>query len=130
MVSPVPIVVANMSDAGQIRAFHQAMLGIQRRIFNEIPLLGYTNGAFGMEIRKFGGLETAKMCLHSEELGAGFVALYRVNRLDLTLEALIHDNPEWHALFSEEELAICTVRLRKYGYSKIVDDDLSKQRAG
>jgi hypothetical protein len=84
------------------------------------PLLGYTAATFGMEIREFGGLETAKRCIHSEKLGAGFLALRAVNRLDLTLEALIHDNPEWHELFSEEELAICAARLRQHGYHKIV----------
>lgn len=46
-----------------------------------------------MEIREYGGLDTAKKCLHGEELGAGFLALYGVNRLDLSLEALRHDNP-------------------------------------
>lgn len=58
----------------------------------------------------------------SEELGAGFMPLYGVNRLDLTLEALIHDNPKWHALFSEEELAICAARPGRYGYHKMVGD--------
>ena len=111
-----------MSDADQIRAFHEAMLGLCRRTFAEVPLLGYTAGTFGMEIREDGGLETAKKCLHSEKLGAGFVALSAVNRLDLTLEALIYDNPKWHALFSQEELAICAARLGRYGYHKIVGD--------
>ncbi len=98
------------------------MLDIWRRTLAEVPLLGYTAGTLGMEIREYGGLETAKKCLHSEELGAGFMALSAVNRLDLTLEALIHDNPKWHALFSEEELAICAARLGRYGYHKIVGD--------
>jgi hypothetical protein len=111
-----------MSDAGQIRAFHAAMLDIFWRTLNEVPLLGYTAGTFGQEIRQFGGLEAAKRCIHSEQLGAGFVALSQIRRLDLTLEALIHDNPKWHALFSEEELAICAERLRKHAYHKILRD--------
>ena len=111
MIGTVPQLVARMSDADQIGAFHEAMLAICRRTFAEVPLLGYTAGPLGAEIREYGGLETAKKCLHSEKLGAGFVALYAVNRLDLTLEALIYDNPTWHALFSEDELAICAARV-------------------
>ena len=105
-----------MTDAAKTRAFHDAMLDIYQRMLRESPLLGYTAGTFGLEIREFGGLEAAKRCLHSEQLGAGFIALYRIERLDLTLEALIQDNPGWHELFSEEELAICAARLEKHGY--------------
>jgi hypothetical protein len=38
----------------------------------------------------------------------GYTALWERGRLDLTVEALIHDNPQWHPLFTPEELAICT----------------------
>jgi len=37
-------------------------------------------------------------------------------RLDLTVEALIHDNPQWHPLVTPEELDICTERLTQYEY--------------
>ena len=119
----------NMSDADVVRAFHEAMLGICWRTSAEVPLLVYTAVTFEVEIREYGGLETAKKCLHSKELGAGFLALCAVNRLHLTLEALIHDNPKWHALFSEEELAICAARLGRYGYHKIVGDEQEPGRS-
>jgi len=32
------------------------------------------------------------------------------------MEATIHDNPKWHPLFREQELEICTTRLKNYGY--------------
>ena len=37
-------------------------------------------------------------------------------RLDLTVEALIYDNTEWHPLFTEEELEIVRKRLIEYEY--------------
>jgi len=46
----------------------------------------------------------------------GYTALWERGRLDLTVEALIHDNPQWHSLFTPEELAICTERLTQYEY--------------
>jgi hypothetical protein len=103
------------------REFHKAMMDIYYRASAESPLLGFTASFFGAEIMEYGGLETARRCIHSDAVGAGFIALYKVNRLDLTLEALIHDNPKWHSLFSEEELAICTTRLKAYHYDRIVE---------
>jgi len=38
-------------------------------------------------------------------------------RLDLTVEAVIHDNQKWHRLFTQEDLAICARRLREYRLS-------------
>src|SRR3954453_9474081 len=93
---------SRVSDPGLIAAFHKAMLDIYQRATID-PLLGYTAGFFGLEVTEHGGLETARRCIHSKELGAGFIALYKLKRLDLTLEALIHDNPRWHPLFSEDE---------------------------
>jgi len=95
------------------------MLDIYRRRLAVSPLLAYSASAFWLEICEFGGLETAKRLIHNEEVGVGFVALCQFERLDLTLEALIHDNPEWHALFSKDELAVCAARLRRYGYQTV-----------
>jgi hypothetical protein len=61
-------------------------------------------------------LETARILLHSMNVSEGYTALWERGRLDLTVEALIHDNPQWHPLFTPEELAICTERLTQYEY--------------
>ncbi len=37
-------------------------------------------------------------------------------RLDLSVEALVHDNAEWHGLFTQDELQRCKKRLTDYGY--------------
>jgi hypothetical protein len=46
----------------------------------------------------------------------GYAALWERNRLDLTVEAVIYDNPKWHRLFTEEELTTCKRRLADYRY--------------
>jgi len=38
--------------------------------------------------------------------------------LDLTVEAVIHDNPKWHELFTQADLDVCAKRLKEYGYLK------------
>ena len=45
-----------------------------------------------------------------------YTALWERGRLDVTVEAVIHDNPKWHPLFTQEDLAICAKRLREYRY--------------
>jgi hypothetical protein len=61
-------------------------------------------------------LETARILLHSTNVSEGYTALWERGRLDLTVEAVIHDNPKWHTLFTAEELAICSKRLKEYRY--------------
>jgi len=62
------------------------------------------------------GLETARLLIHSSAVSEGYTALWERERLDLTVEAAIRDNPKWHPLFTPEELQICVKRLTDYGY--------------
>jgi hypothetical protein len=65
-----------------------------------------------------GGLPTAQYLLHSSTVSEGYTALWERGHFYLTVEALIHDNPKWHQLFTADELAICVKRLTDYGYLK------------
>jgi len=62
------------------------------------------------------GLETARILLNSANVSEGYTALWERGRLDLAVEAVIHDNPKWHPLFTQDELDICTKRLTVYRY--------------
>jgi len=46
----------------------------------------------------------------------GIDRLWQLNRLDLTLEAIIHDNPQFHPLFPPMTVDNSDVLLRKVGY--------------
>jgi hypothetical protein len=92
--------------------FHEAAIEIYQRAIDEA---GYTAHYFLSMVTEYGGWGAAKKLLHSE-VQSGFTEMYLRGRLDLTLEALIHDNPIWHPLFTPEELAECEKRLSDRGY--------------
>ena len=98
-----------------LEAFDEEMLTIYRRALEEA---NYKATRFLQMLHENRGLETARILLHSQRDSEGYTALYERGRLDLTVEAVIHDNPKWHPLFTRNELDVCTERLRKYGYLK------------
>ena len=63
-----------------------------------------------------GGLETAHILINSPTVSDGYTALWERGRLDLTVEALIWDNPEYQELFTDDELKIIKKRLVDYKY--------------
>ena len=64
-----------------------------------------------------GGLETAHILINASTVSDGYTVLWKRGGLDLTVEALIFDNPEYHELFTEHELAIIKKRLIDYQYA-------------
>ena len=104
---------AGIVDKKLVAAFDDAMLEIYQRALSEA---NYHATRFLRMLHEHRGLETARLLLHSANVSEGYSALWERGRLDLTVEALVHDNPRWHALFTEEELAICKKRLEEYGY--------------
>jgi hypothetical protein len=100
-------------DAALVAAFDQEMFRIYERAHLEAK---YKATRFLHMLYEHRGLETAKILLHSANVSEGYTALWERGRLDLTVEAVIHDDPKWHTLFTEEELAICSKRLKEYRY--------------
>ncbi len=76
----------------------------------------YSAPLFAQLLKEHGGFETAKRFIHSSDYAAGFTKLWERERLDLTVEAMILEEPKWHPLFTAEEIAICRKRLQEYGY--------------
>jgi hypothetical protein len=93
--------------------FDERMVGIYQRALSE---LGYNASRFLQMLYEHRGLRTAQILLHSATVSEGYTRLWELRRLDLTVEAVIHDNPRWHSLFTPGELAICQQRLSDYGY--------------
>jgi hypothetical protein len=102
-----------MPDEKLIAAFDEEMFQIYQRAHSEA---NYNASRFLQMLHEHRGLETARILLHSANVSEGYTALWERGRLDLTVEALIHDNPKWHPLFTEEELANCSKRLTAYNY--------------
>lgn len=93
--------------------FDDAMMRIYQRALAEA---NYRATRFLAMLNEHRGVQTARLLIHASTVSEGYTALWERQRLDLTVEAIIHDNPKWHPLFSEEELAICDRRLTDYGY--------------
>lgn len=89
------------------------MVNIYNRAIKEA---GYKPSIFMGMVSEHGGLETARRLLHYKDVSEGYIKLWERGRLDLTVEAVIFDNPKWHALFTEQELEIAEKRLKKYEY--------------
>jgi len=94
------------------KLFHKAMLGIYVVAKEEC---NYVATRFLKMLTNHGGIETAKILLHSSHVSEGYTALWERKRLDLTVEALVVKDA-WSDLFSEEEINIAKNRLYEYGY--------------
>lgn len=95
--------------------FHEGMLSIYERAKSEC---NYNATRFLQMVVEQGGLQPARSLLHSPGLSDGFVGLWKLKRLDLTMEALILRHP-WRELFTEEERAIARRRLTDAGCAAI-----------
>lgn len=98
--------------------FDSAMMDIYRRAKSEA---NYTATRYFQMLAEHRGLETARILLHATTVSEGYTALWERGRLDLTVEALINDHPEYHSLFTDEERSIARQRLLQYKYSPVID---------
>ena len=91
-----------MADGPLVAEFDQEMFRIYDRARSEPH---YNATRFLHMLYEHRGLETARILLHSKNVSEGYTALWEQGRLDLTVEAVIHDNPKWHLLFTQQDLA-------------------------
>lgn len=89
------------------------MLTIYRRAKSEA---NYTPSIFFNMLNERGGLATAKHLINSDAPSDGYTRLYELARLDLTVEAVVVEEPRWHELFAADELTKARKRLADYGY--------------
>ena len=94
--------------------FNLAMWNIYKRAKYEAK---YNATRYFQMLDENGGLETAHILINASTVSDGYTALWERKRLDLTVEALIFDNPEYHELFTEDELRIVKKRLIDYQYT-------------
>ena len=75
--------------------FHRAMANIYDRAKNEV---GYVATRYIQMVAEHGGLATAKMLINTDKPSDGYTALWERRRLDLTVEALVAEDPKWKPL--------------------------------
>ena len=114
---PAPTALPGSAAGGDValatpEAFHLAMVDLYKRAKAEA---GYNAGYFLGMVSDIGGLETARYLLHASDPSDGYVALWELGRLDLTVEAAIL-SPRWYPLFTDGERAIARERLEAYRF--------------
>ena len=95
--------------------FNEAMIDIYRKAKGEAK---YNAIRFLQMVTDHGGAEAAHILINSPAVSEGYTALWERGRLDLTMEAMILANKQFHELFSAEELEICQKRLSQFEYKK------------
>jgi hypothetical protein len=93
--------------------FDEAMFDIYRRAKAEA---GYNASVYLQMLVDKGGLAAAKYLINKSQPSEGYTHLYERGRLDLTVEAMVVNGTEWHALFDKDELARAKKRLQAYGF--------------
>lgn len=97
-----------------LKQLDQAMFTIYRRAKSETK---YNATIFLGMLNDRGGLDTAKYLINTPKPSDGYTELSLKGRLDLTVEAMVIEEPRWHVLFTEEELAKARKRLNDYKYT-------------
>ena len=97
--------------------FNLAMRNIYKRAKYEAK---YNATRYLQMLDENGGIGTAHILINASTVSDGYTALWEREKLDLTVEALIWDNPEYHELFTEDELRITKKRLIDYHYAPVL----------
>ena len=85
-------------------------------IYREAKGIGYTPSIFFRMLNEKGAIQTARQLINNSQPSDGYTRLWEFKRLDSSVEAVVHDNAEWHELFTQDELQRCEKRLADYGY--------------
>ena len=93
--------------------FDRALLEIYVRAKSEAK---YTASVFHRMLCERGGLSTAKQLINDSKVSDGYTALWERGHINLTVEAVVHDNDRWHPLFTADELVRARTRLSAYDY--------------
>jgi len=87
------------------------------QIYVDAKALGYNPTYFIKMVNEMGGYAAAKQLIADTKPADGFVRLWELRRLDISVEARAL-KPEYRDLFSAEERAMCRRRLDDYGWTK------------
>jgi len=90
-------------------AFYERMRQIYDQAKDEC---GYTVTRFLQMVNTDGGLGAAKKLLSADGYSEGLTRLWEENRLDISMEATVLQEP-WCQLFTDQELAIARKKLEE-----------------
>jgi hypothetical protein len=76
---------------------------------------GYNPTGFINMISELGVLDSAKRLINSTKVSDGYTRLWELGRLDLSVEAIILEDP-WKDLFTDREKSRAKKRLAQFGF--------------
>ncbi len=95
----------------------QNFLKEMHHTYNASSEIGFKPIRFLKMIYEYGAVETAKRLLASDNLSEGIIKLTELDRLDLSMEAIVI-KPEYKELFTKQEIKTAENRLKSLGYIK------------
>lgn len=95
------------------RDFEKEMMNIYHRAKSEA---NYTPSEFHRMLSELGGIETARRLINSKLPSPGYTRLWEAGHPELTVEAVVYENPKWHPLFDNQTLEAARKRLKAYDY--------------
>ncbi|WP_438312421.1 EVE domain-containing protein [Sporosarcina sp. FA9] len=99
--------------------FHKVMIEVSKNAKD----IGYNPTRFTQMVLTVGGYAVAKKLINSRGLSDGFNILWELNRLDLSVEAVVL-RQEFQTLFTEEERRFARERLKEVGYEVLKENTL------
>ncbi|MBD1822881.1 HNH endonuclease [Cyanobacteria bacterium FACHB-DQ100] len=104
---------------------HEEMIAIYQHVGRET---GYWAHRYLQRVKRVGGLQAAKDWLKPKSNPTrGLQKLVEINRLDLSLEALVLRQP-WSALFTSEELSVAQKRLNTVSSVRLSEEVSDNQK--
>ena len=93
--------------------FNDAIENIYTRVRSET---NYNPTQFRRMVNNHGGLQAARILINSNDVSSGYIKLWELKRLDLSIEAFIVKSSQFHDLFATKEIEDCKGRLQELGY--------------
>lgn len=84
----------------------------------ELKKLKYNPRYFLEMLNEHGAIKTCKILINQNKITTGLNRICMLNRLDLSMEAIIYDNKEFHSLFNQDELKTIENKLKLLKYIK------------
>lgn len=94
-------------------AFHERMLQLHEETLAQCP--GYPPECLRHRLDEIGGVELARRLVGADNAPPGFVRLWEMGRLDLSVEAEIL-RPDWDGLFDADLRERARARLERFGW--------------
>ncbi len=104
-----------MPEDAHIAALKRSLDNALHSAYLRSKALGYNATEFFHMLSTMRGVRTAKSLINKPR-SAGYRRLWEMGHLELTVEATVVDNPEFHELFEPEEIQRARTRLIENRY--------------